>query len=159
MTGITPSESGSPQPARPAAPTPSEEPQVAGTDEPPRGRLLVVDPDPAARETISAALAAFGYSVVHTERAHDALQALEREPFDAVVAEIRLPGPSGLELLEALEVSWPGIPAVLLSAEAGIEEVLAGMARRAAGFLSKPCRPSDLLWLIERARRGSPRAA
>lgn len=79
------------------------------------GRLLLVDGDEAVVASTAELLEALGVEVVACTSAEQAMARLHgaRQPFDAVLAEHRLPAQSGLEVLRAARARWPAVHAVL----------------------------------------------
>lgn len=79
-------------------------------------RVLVVDDDPDQIALIGYWLRPLGYAVTLAEGGAAALAAIAAGRFNLVVTDLRMPGISGLDVLEALEARWPGTPAIVLSA-------------------------------------------
>lgn len=122
--------------------------------------VLLVEDDADLRENLGRWLSCSGY---HVRPAADALAGLEiakREPIDVVVSDVRLHGPSGLDLL-ALIRSWdPEVPVIMLSGCATLDDAVAALRGRAFDFLRKPL--DDLYQLnltIERAVASRQRPA
>lgn len=67
------------------------------------------------REAIARLLRVEGLTVVTVPSALHALQALDDYPVDVVVADLRMPGPSGLLLLQTVRDGWPHVRRVLLT--------------------------------------------
>ncbi|HUG40894.1 MAG TPA: response regulator [Longimicrobiales bacterium] len=91
-----------------------------------------------------------GYDVLHAETAEEGLRLAREQSPDVVLADVMLPGMSGIELCEAIKQD-PGtrhIPVVLLTGRP--EEELGGAAREAgcARYLEKPIGPIDLIHAI-----------
>lgn len=82
------------------------------------------------RRGIRAALAASG---------QEALEAVRRERFDAVVTDLKMPGMDGLALMECLRDIVPDLPVVLLTGHAGEAEAREAVRRGVAEYLHKPC--------------------
>jgi DNA-binding response OmpR family regulator len=123
-------------------------------------RVLVVEDDEAARETLGAALTQSGYTVEMAGDAPEALERLAAFPADLVVSDVNLPGMSGIELVKAIRRSGLRQPVLLMT---GAERVGADAARNcgAAGCLRKPMTLDELVWAIEIAlacRRGPAKA-
>jgi CheY-like chemotaxis protein len=88
--------------------------------DPRSGTVLVVDDEKNIRRTLRMVLEGDGLEVRDAERAEDALAVLAEEPVDVLVTDIRLPGMSGIELLERVKRApeWAGIPVVVISGHA-----------------------------------------
>lgn len=110
-------------------------------------RVLVVDDEPDNRELMGRVLAERGVSVRFAASVDEALAELEREPVDALVSDIGMPGKDGYHLIRALRARANGstIPAIAVTAFARPEDRARAVA---AGFqlhVSKPINASELL--------------
>lgn len=82
-----------------------------------RTRILVVDDEPGVLETLIANLELDDrFEVVGAESAAQALQLVEKDRFDVVLSDVRMPGMNGVELFRALAQTRPGMPVVLMTA-------------------------------------------
>jgi DNA-binding response OmpR family regulator len=113
-----------------------------------KDRLLVVDDDRDARESLALALTESGYLVQVAADVQEALARLDSWPADLVVADVCLPGTSGISLVQALRGRGLIAPVVLIT---GLDRDLAAAARSqgAAACLHKPMNLDELLWTIE----------
>ncbi len=85
------------------------------------------------------------YRATAVRSAEEAVELLEKEPFDIVVLDINLPGMSGLDLLQHCPRLRPGIMTIVITAHATIETAVEAMKRGATEFLMKPLATDDLL--------------
>jgi CheY-like chemotaxis protein len=129
-------------PLRPeAALAPAPAPPAAASPEPPAARtarLLVVDDEDGAREGLAAALDMLGYHVTPAASGEEALAVAEREAFDLLLSDIKLPGIQGGDLARTLVARHPGLRVILMS---GYTEDAAVRAEASSGrvrFLQKP---------------------
>ena len=107
-------------------------------------RIVVVDDDKGMRQILSACLEAEGYEVVTAATGEEAIDRLQPGTIDLVLADLRLPGMDGLEILrKARELDPP--PAVLLmTAHASVETAVEALRRGADDYLVKPLHLDDL---------------
>ena len=108
-------------------------------------RILVVDDEPAFRQAISRALTLEGYRV---EEAGDGAQALERLTdggVDAVVLDVSMPAPDGLEVSRRLRDAGDRTPVLMLTARDAIDDRVAGLDAGADDYLVKPFALRELL--------------
>jgi DNA-binding response OmpR family regulator len=121
------------------------------------GPILVVDDDALFRELVTTILARAGYQTVEAETGEDALETAHRQPPEAVVLDVQLPGISGYEVCRKLAVQGER-PPVLFVSGARIEafDRVAGLLVGGDDYLVKPFAPDELLArlhaLIRRAR-------
>src|SRR4051794_29406785 len=99
---------------------------VPPPDHPPSATVLVVDDEPAIRETIALFLEAEGYAVRTAPDGLAALAALEQDGIDLVLSDVRMPRLDGIALTHRLyqhEPAVPVVPVVLMSAVTPIPEL------------------------------------
>ena len=102
-------------------------------------RIWVVDDDRSVRFVLATALREAGYAVDGFENAADALSALEqRGAPDLLFTDVRMPGDSGLALLEKLKARAPSLPVVVMSAYTDVASTAGAFRGGAQEFLSKP---------------------
>jgi len=109
----------------------------------------VVDDEPAVRDALARALRLEGYEV---ELAHDGAQALARlgavgngPPPDAVLLDVLMPGPDGLEVCRHMRAMGDTTPVLMLTARDGIGDRVAGLEAGADDYLPKPFALEELL--------------
>jgi two-component system, NtrC family, response regulator AtoC len=122
-------------------------------------RVLVVDDDRGMCEMLATGLAQRGMSVVWRVSADDALRALASEPFDAAVADMRMPGMDGLTLCRRVGVGWPDLPIILMTAFGTFEAAVDAMRAGAHDILAKPFELDELAALLAATHRHAPREA
>ena len=113
-------------------------------------RVLVVDDDPDARESVAAVLEQAGATVQAVESAGDAVESLQREPSDVLVSDIAMPGVDGYTLLGRARARLRGreIPAAALTAYAGSEDRGRALAAGFQAHLAKPVDPAQLVAVV-----------
>ena len=110
------------------------------------GRILLVEDEEALCETVAAALREYGHKVDACLTGHDALTRLRsRDPYDAIVLDLRLPDMNGLEIVEYIKTSRPTLALVVASGYLEQEDVLRTAERWPLMMLRKPYAASDLL--------------
>jgi len=107
--------------------------------------ILVADDDPHLRSVLQDLLASAGYEVLPVADGEAALFALEKAPVDLVVADDRMPGMSGRELLWECARRWPGLPVILLTGYGTVPEAVEAVKAGASDYLLKPFDGHELL--------------
>lgn len=115
------------------------------------GRVLVVDDEPALRELVSEVLADAGYQVAACANGREALEALKRDSYDAVVSDVSMPDMNGIELLRGVRESDLDVPVVLCTGRPSIETAVAAVEQGALEYLMKPVSIDRLLEASARA--------
>jgi DNA-binding NtrC family response regulator len=118
---------------------------VSGADCGQGGRVLLVDDDPAYGEYVRRVLTSGGFEVCHQPDAESALARVRAERWDLLITDIRLPGMSGLELLDRVRELAPGLPAAVLTGHASVDYAVTALRGAAAEFLQKPVSRPDLI--------------
>lgn len=146
------------RPATPSTPGTARAPTAEAIARAPR--VLLVDDDQDSVDIHSLVLARLGASVVTAGGVDAALAHVQREPFDLVLTDLRMPGGGGLELIARIDAScsrraWPRPPVVVLSAESLEESRERAMQRGANGYVTKPIAPAALTAVL--AQHADPR--
>jgi CheY-like chemotaxis protein len=108
--------------------------------------ILVVEDEVDLLFTIALSLELNGYRVVKAASGEEALGAVDEEPPDAVVLDIRLPGIDGWEVLNRLQERghFPGTPVVLLSAQVDAATAARAVTLGCHAHLAKPFSTAEL---------------
>lgn len=119
-------------------------------------RVLIADDHPVVREGVRRILqGAVEMEVVgEVGRSDEALEASRRLTPDVVILDIGMPGPSFLEVLEALPAACPGAKALILSAQPEEEYAVRALRSGAVGYLTKGYAPAKLIEAVRRVARG-----
>ncbi len=113
-------------------------------------RVLVCDDDRSVRAALSVNLAKAGHEVVVVERAIEALDRLRAEPIDLVITDVKMPGMSGLDLLDEVKTHWPDVRVIVMTGYGNAPDAVRAMQAGAATYLQKPIERDELLLVIER---------
>ena len=111
----------------------------------------VVDDDDSVRTAVARLLRAAGYEVRVHASAGDFLLNRQSDCPGCVILDVRMPGPSGLDLQEAFAKSGDSIPIVFLSGHGDIPTSVRAIKAGAVDFLTKPVAKKDLLSAVESA--------
>jgi DNA-binding NtrC family response regulator len=117
-------------------------------------RILVVDDEATIRKSLVEAFTADGYEVEDAETGEEALARCHGDPFDLLVTDLKLPGISGLEILEALHKQRSDMPVILMTAYGEIDTAVAAMRHGAYDYITKPFKLAE----IRKQVRGALRA-
>ena len=113
--------------------------------------VWVVDDDASIRWVLERALRQGGMEPTAFEEAASALAALRREQPDVLVTDIRMPGRSGLELLEELRAKRPRLPVIVMTAHSDLDSTVAAFQGGAFEYLPKPFDIDQAIELVRRA--------
>jgi len=113
--------------------------------------VWVIDDDPSIRWVLEKALQKADMAVRSFESGSTVLEALERHQPDVILTDIRMPGVSGLELLESLSREVPDVPVIIMTAHSDLESAVASYRGGAFEYLPKPFDVDEAVRLARRA--------
>jgi two-component system, NtrC family, response regulator AtoC len=116
-----------------------------------RARIAVCDDEMLIRLWLQEHLQEAGFAVVTFERAGDLLAALEPDPVDLILLDLRLPDGSGLDFLADIKAHDAQLPVIMMTAYGEVETAVRAVREGAYHFLEKPIELPELILLIERA--------
>jgi two-component system response regulator HydG len=119
-------------------------------------RFLVIDDEESMRDSCRQALARKASRVEVAGDGLTGLDILKKEAFDLVILDLRMPGLSGMEVLDKIKQEYPEMVVVVITGYATVESAVEAMKRGAYDFLPKPFTPESLRAIVGRAleRRG-----
>jgi two-component system response regulator MprA len=101
-------------------------------------RILVVDDEPSVRDALDRALRMDGYRVQLASDGTEALDALAHMPPDAIVLDVLMPDPDGLEVCRRLRAAGDRTPVLMLTARDAVPDRVKGLDAGADDYLIKP---------------------
>ncbi|MDX1383515.1 MAG: sigma-54 dependent transcriptional regulator [Thermoanaerobaculia bacterium] len=116
------------------------------------GRVLVVDDEEGVRSFLAEALASAGHEVATAADGAEAASRLERESYQLVVTDLRMPGLDGIALLRKVRAELPETEVVVLTAHGSVDGAVEAMRLGAFDYLQKPLSgPDEVRILASRA--------
>ncbi len=119
--------------------------------------VWIIDDDRSIRWVLEKALLREDIPCMTFSSASDALRELERSTPAAVLSDIRMPGVSGLDLLQALKERLPKVPVIIMTAYSDLDSAVAAFQGGAFEYLPKPFDVDQALELVRRALAESAR--
>ncbi|ATF86959.1 nitrogen regulation protein NR(I) [Burkholderia gladioli] len=113
--------------------------------------IWIVDDDQSIRWVLEKALARDSFATRSFSNVREALAALDHESPQVLVSDIRMPGGSGLELLQAMHERMPGLPVIIMTAFSDLDSAVAAFQGGAFEYLAKPFDVDKAVELIRRA--------
>ncbi|MEM7495142.1 MAG: sigma-54 dependent transcriptional regulator [Myxococcota bacterium] len=121
-------------------------------------RILIADDEAALRTVLSALLRKEGFAVTAVSSGQEALDVLrhgqedpEEEPFNVLIADLKMPGMDGMELLRRVIQKYAGLPVVMLTAHGTVDTAVQALKRGAFDFLTKPYERDEILMVLRKA--------
>ncbi|WP_426195869.1 nitrogen regulation protein NR(I) [Massilia sp. DWR3-1-1] len=119
--------------------------------------IWIVDDDASIRWVLEKALARENLATRSFANARDAIAALETDTPQVLVSDIRMPGESGLTLLQEVKTRFPGLPVIIITAFSDLDSAVAAFQGGAFEYLAKPFDIDKAVELIRRALEESLR--
>ena len=107
--------------------------------------VLAVDDDPAITRLVRSRLKTVGIQCDTASSAEEALQLMQQNLYFVVIADIHMPGMSGVQMISALKEISPLVQVIMLTSDATVERVIAYADRGAVEFFAKGGEPSQLV--------------
>ncbi len=113
--------------------------------------ILVVDDEQSMRDFLTILLQKEGYQVDTAENGDSALTYLSESIYNVVITDIRMPGMSGLDLLNTIKENHPTLPVIMITAFASPDDAVSAMKNGAFDYISKPFNVDEIKSVIESA--------
>jgi len=116
-------------------------------------RVLIVDDEQELVSALAERLDLRGFDTHGVTDGATALERLRSEPFDVVLADVKMPGLGGLDLVRTINAERPGLPVVLLTGASSALDAASGSTLGAFDYLVKPVKIDDLVRVLRAAAR------
>jgi two-component system, NtrC family, response regulator PilR len=113
--------------------------------------VLIVDDERSMRDFLKILLEKEGHKVAIAESGKRALDILDTQEIDVIVSDIRMPGMTGIELLEAVKGEYPDLPVIMITAFASPDDAVLAMKNGAFDYITKPFNVDEIKSVIESA--------
>jgi DNA-binding NtrC family response regulator len=107
-------------------------------------RVLFVDDEKSLQEFMRSELPRLGHEVTVCPDGRAALKTLEKSTFDAAILDLRMPGMTGIEVLEHLKKVSPDTEAVVMTGHASMETAIEAVRLGAFDYITKPCKLAEI---------------
>ena len=108
-------------------------------------RVLVVDDEDVVRLSYAAALAHSSCELRTARNGAEAMRAMERDPFDVVFLDLRMPGQDGMSVLRRIKHQWPESEVVIVTGYPSVDTAKEAVRLGAFDYLAKPVGPDDIV--------------
>jgi DNA-binding response OmpR family regulator len=113
--------------------------------------VLLVDDEVTIRLTLGALLERAGYGVTVADNGEEAVTLLERQAFDLLLVDMKMPGMDGVQVIAAARARQPDIAIIVLTGHGSLETAIAGLHYHIFDYLLKTTAPDQV---IERVKAG-----
>jgi two-component system response regulator AtoC len=112
--------------------------------------ILLIDDEPLIRLTVGDALKEGGYSVTLAADGAEGAELLDRQVFDVVITDIRLPKMDGLSLFRLIKERSPATDVILITAYGAVNDAVSALKEGARDYLTKPFDTEEILFRVGR---------
>ena len=113
--------------------------------------ILIVDDEKNYLVVLEALLGPEGYEILTAGSARDALRQIREADVDLVITDMKMPGMSGMELLEETKGIRPDLPVIMMTAYGTIEMAVEAMKKQAFDYITKPFQNEELKLTVKKA--------
>ena len=114
-------------------------------------KILIVDDEKSMRDVLAIMLKRAGYAVQEAADGEDAIGQIQKDIFDLVITDLKMPKADGLEVLKAVKEHSPGTVVLMITAFASPESAVEAMKRGAFDYLTKPFQVDEAQLIIRNA--------
>jgi DNA-binding NtrC family response regulator len=113
-------------------------------------RILFADDEKSLQEFMRSELPRLGHEVTVCPDGKAALKALEKSTFDAAILDLRMPGLTGIEVLEQLKQTAPDTEAIVMTGHASMETAIEAVRLGAFDYVTKPCKLTEIEAVLQK---------
>lgn len=114
-------------------------------------KILIIDDEKSIRNTLKEILSYEGYDVSEAPDGAEGIKLAEKDKFDIILSDIKMPKMDGIEVLEKLQEITPETPVVMISGHGNIETAVEAIRKGAFDYISKPLDLNRMLVTIRNA--------
>ncbi|MDR7209699.1 sigma-54 dependent transcriptional regulator [Flavobacterium piscis] len=119
-------------------------------------KILLIEDDISFCKLLEKFLIKKAYDVSIAFSAAEAKLAMQKESFDLILTDLRLPDSDGIVLMSEFKMSYPEIPIVLMTGYSDVNTAVKAIKNGASDYISKPFNPDEVLLVITNALQASP---
>jgi DNA-binding response OmpR family regulator len=113
-------------------------------------RIMIVDDERTTRLSLSEIFALRGAITAAAADGEEALELIAKSDYDLIILDIKMPGISGLQVLETVQKTSPGTVCILLTAHATVDSAIRALRQGAFDYVLKPAQPKTIIEVVER---------
>jgi DNA-binding NtrC family response regulator len=110
-----------------------------------KANILVVDDEEIVRRAHTRTLAGTRCDVREVLNGQEALSAMEEQPFDVVLLDLRMPGTDGMTVLKTIKERWPESEVIIITGYPSLESAKEAIRLGAYDYLAKPVPPREVI--------------
>jgi two-component system, NtrC family, response regulator PilR len=114
-------------------------------------KILVTDDEPLMRNLLLKILESEGYQVAMASSGAEALEHLQKEKFDLLLSDVKMPGISGFELLKKVKAEYQDMAVIMMTAYGEAFSIKQALIDGADEYITKPFKNHEISLIVERA--------
>ena len=118
--------------------------------------IFVIDDDKSIRWILDKALKKAGFEVTCFESADSVLTNIQKREPSVIISDVRMPGKSGIEMLENVKREYPKIPIIIMTAFSDLDTTVNSLQKGAYDYITKPFDIVETISLIKKCSRNIP---
>ena len=118
--------------------------------------VFVIDDDKSIRWILDKALKKAGFEVTCFENADSVLTNIQKREPSVIISDVRMPGKSGIEMLESVKREYPKIPIIIMTAFSDLDTTVNSLQKGAYDYITKPFDIVETISLIKKCSRNIP---
>jgi two-component system nitrogen regulation response regulator GlnG len=119
-------------------------------------KVLLVDDDDSIRWVINETLCDLGLKVIQSSNVEDAIELINESEFNLVISDVRMPGSSGLDLLNHCQKYYPDMPVIIMTAHSDLDSAVKAYTKGAFEYLPKPFDIDEVSEVVTKALNKRP---
>jgi len=119
-----------------------------------KGKVLVIDDEEIVRISCRRALTPEGYEVSQAKNGIEGLQMLEKERYDLVLTDLKMPDMDGIEVLRIIRKKWPEVQVIIITGYQTVDTAVKSIKLGAFDYIEKPFTPDALVSAVTNAMAG-----
>jgi DNA-binding NtrC family response regulator len=112
-------------------------------------KILVIDDEAGMCSLINTVLSEEGYRVAATQKPQDGVAMLQKDAYDLVITDLRMPKMNGMEILQAVKSVSPAMPVILITAYSTVDSAVQAMKLGASDYVAKPFKNDELCSAVD----------
>lgn len=114
-------------------------------------KILVIDDETIITISCERALIPEGYAVKSASSGEEGLQLMDKEPFDLILLDIKMPDMDGIEVLKRIKERWTDAKVIMITGYGSVETAVKSLKLGAFNYIEKPFSPDTLLMAVKEA--------
>ena len=110
--------------------------------------ILIIDDEEIIRMSCERALQAAGFSTGVASGGREGLDMLEKDKYDVVLLDLKMPDMDGMEVLNNIKSAWPDINVIMISGYSTVDTAVQALRCGAVNFIQKPFSPDTIISAI-----------